>query len=146
MKVVINNCYGGFSISLEAARHMAAAGSKRAQADVASHEAEIAAFREYRDHGKKPANDDRGFSQSIWDISIKYGGEPKFHGYGYVDGMEGSYERHDPLLVAAVEALGEKASGEVASLKVVEIPDGIEYDISEYDGMEHVAERHRTWS
>lgn len=73
----------------------------------------------------------------------------KWYGYGYVEGMSGpddyTYSRHDPLLVAAVEALGEKANGKYADLKVVEIPDGIEYYIEEYDGKEWVAEKHRTW-
>jgi hypothetical protein len=29
---------------------------------------------------------------------------------------------------------------------VVEIPDGTDYEISEYDGNEHIAEKHRTWA
>jgi hypothetical protein len=29
---------------------------------------------------------------------------------------------------------------------VVEIPDGIEWSIQEYDGLEWVAEKHRTWA
>ena len=33
-----------------------------------------------------------------------------------------------------------------SELKVVEIPDDVEYDIQEYDGNEWVAEKHRTWS
>jgi len=33
-----------------------------------------------------------------------------------------------------------------ADLKIVEIPDGTNYEIDEYDGNEHVAEVHRTWS
>lgn len=53
--------------------------------------------------------------------------------------------RTDADLVAVVEALGEEADGRCARLVVVEIPDGIEWQISEYDGMEHVAECHRTW-
>jgi hypothetical protein len=28
---------------------------------------------------------------------------------------------------------------------VVEIPDGVEWEIAEYDGLEWVAEKHRTW-
>ncbi len=54
-------------------------------------------------------------------------------------------ERNDPHLVSVVEDMGEKAFGKFSSLKVVEIPDGVEWHISEYDGREHVAENHRTW-
>jgi hypothetical protein len=49
-------------------------------------------------------------------------------------------------LIAVVEELGEAANGWAASLKIVEIPDGVEWFIHEYDGREHVAERHRTWN
>lgn len=31
-------------------------------------------------------------------------------------------------------------------LKIVEVPDGIKWQIEEYDGWEHVAEAHQTWS
>lgn len=51
----------------------------------------------------------------------------------------------DALRSVPPEALGEAADGGCASLKVVEIPDGTDYEIGEYDGMEHVAEKHRTW-
>jgi hypothetical protein len=53
--------------------------------------------------------------------------------------------RHDPDLVAVVEEMGRLASGTCSHLKVVEIPDGIDYVIEEYDGMEWIAENHRTW-
>ena len=54
--------------------------------------------------------------------------------------------RNDPLLVEIVEAEPERASGFCASLKVVEIPNDVEWTIEEYDGIEWVAEKHRTWS
>lgn len=57
----------------------------------------------------------------------------------------GDIERDDPTLVKVVEDLGSKANGEFAQLDVVEIPDGVNWKIEEYDGMEHVAEIHRTW-
>ena len=54
--------------------------------------------------------------------------------------------RNDPHLVQVIEELGEAANGDYASLKVVDVPDDVDWDIVEYDGREHVAERHRTWS
>lgn len=54
-------------------------------------------------------------------------------------------DRDDPLLVEIVEKLGEKANGECAELKIVNVPDGVDWQIEEYDGYEHVAEKHRTW-
>ena len=53
--------------------------------------------------------------------------------------------RNDPVLVQIIEQLGERANGTYSSLKIVEIPDDVEWHIHEYDGMEHVAEKHRTW-
>ena len=54
--------------------------------------------------------------------------------------------RDDPALVQLVEENSELASGRCAELKVVEIPDGVNFQIEEYDGNEWVAEVHRTWS
>lgn len=58
---------------------------------------------------------------------------------------ERDIERNDPCLVEVVEKLGEKANGRFAKLVVVEIPDGIEWEITEYDGWESIEEVHRSW-
>jgi len=59
---------------------------------------------------------------------------------------DGDINRSDPILVEIVETLKpKKASGQYASLKVVEIPGDVVWEIKEYDGMEHIAEVHRTW-
>ena len=55
-------------------------------------------------------------------------------------------ERDDPDLIAVIEELGDEANGSCSKLKVVEIPSDVEWGIEEYDGLEHVAEKHRTWS
>ncbi|GAA5417952.1 hypothetical protein Pryu01_03030 [Paraliobacillus ryukyuensis] len=55
-------------------------------------------------------------------------------------------ERNDEDLVKVIEELGEKANTRVSSLKIVEIPDDVEYVIEDYDGVEWIAEKHRTWS
>ena len=52
--------------------------------------------------------------------------------------------RDDPVLVALVKE-GDISGGH-AKLKIVEVPDGVEWVIEEYDGMEWVAEKHETWS
>lgn len=54
--------------------------------------------------------------------------------------------RHDKNLVLVVERLGKASGGLAADLKVVEIPEDVEYIIQEYDGLEHIAEKHRTWN
>jgi hypothetical protein len=61
-------------------------------------------------------------------------------GFYYSDGG-----RDDPKLIQCVETLGSKASGMCANLRVIEIPDDVDWYIEQYDGFEHVAEKHRTW-
>ena len=55
-------------------------------------------------------------------------------------------ERDDPYLVQIVREMGEDANGSYSSLKIVEIPGDVDWEIGEYDGREWVAEKHRTWS
>lgn len=55
--------------------------------------------------------------------------------------------RSDPTIISLFEELGsERSSGNYSRLKLIEIPDDVEYSIEEYDGKEWVAEVHRTWS
>ena len=58
--------------------------------------------------------------------------------------------RDDPDLIKVIELLGlQKSSGQFAKLRIIEIPDDIPEDgwmIQDYDGVEWVAETHRTWS
>jgi len=55
-------------------------------------------------------------------------------------------DRENPLLIKVVKKLGKKASGFCANLKIVKIPDDIEYKIEEYDGLESVEEKHKSWN
>ena len=66
-----------------------------------------------------------------------------------------SFERDDPKhwewrahpdLITAFEEVGDEAGGDfLSSLKIVEVPDDVEWIISEYDGAETVREKHRVW-
>ena len=57
----------------------------------------------------------------------------------------GGLVRNDPNLIKTVEALGKDANGWAADLEIVEIPDGVKWEIEEYDGKEWISEVHQTW-
>ena len=52
--------------------------------------------------------------------------------------------RNDPCLVQVVEELGEAANTECSKLEIVEIPDGINWSINNYDGKESVESFYHT--
>jgi hypothetical protein len=141
-KVVINDCFGGFPLSPEAVlrygeiigkdiyiykslRFNGVSSGERGFQKIALEEAESGILVMYtlRDHGGRFDLPD---DQAEW-----------------FDDRE--IERDDPALVRVVEEMGGKANGMCADLEVVEIPGDVEWEIDEYDGLEHVAEAHRTW-
>lgn len=145
MKVVINSCFGGFSISKKAAEFMAELGNEQAKSELKEYNKTNEYLQYFIKNGKHHPDCDKKLHDGI-EITAKYSKEESWYGYGYTDDFENGYSRTDDDLVKAVEKLGYSASGLCASLKVVEIPDGIEYSIDEYDGMETIREKHKTWS
>lgn len=146
MKVVINDCYGGFSLSLDGERAYLARKGKRAwfytnerregRVDFDSYvraedsaEDYFVTFTFTEDRGDTPTRDQLWLERD----------DPAYFSCRDIP-------RNDPDLIAIVEELNGKASGRHARLKVVEIPDEVEFVIEEYDGLEYVAEAHRTWS
>ena len=67
------------------------------------------------------------------------------HPQGYGDTFGMKTKRDSPGLVRVVEELREMANGFGAYLKIVEIPDEVEWTIADERGKEWVAEKHRTW-
>ena len=45
-------------------------------------------------------------------------------------------ERTDEILIQVIERLGSKANGEYSSYAIEEVPDGFDWSIDEYDGIE----------
>lgn len=145
MKVVINRCHGGFSLSHEGIMRYA----------------EIAGIELYP-YIDEWVRERKGDDYTVEDALA--GGDRLFSGISYSRVPEETYfagtdeqrnewyfysrdiGRDDPSLVQVVEEMGEKADGACAHLSVVKIPDGVDYVIEEYDGLEWVAECHRTWS
>jgi hypothetical protein len=122
VKVVVNRCFGGFGVSLQAARRMAALGHRQAAAEVAEYD------------GKVSNPSQRTPSEAKWGVT--------WYGSGICRDRD---ERTDPILVRVVEEMGEAASDELARLEVAEVPADARWYIHEYDGSESVYEEHRTW-
>lgn len=57
---------------------------------------------------------------------------------GKVVQWSGDIERTDPVLVAIVEEMGNKANGAHAKLRIAELAVGTKYYIDEYDGWESI--------
>ena len=141
MKLVINDCYGGFGLSRTAIR----AYLKRKGKEVYfykqtkyNHNDGIDEFTKIFEPKKETIV--YSFTKDLGETFTEW---PKKDGSYFYDR---NISRDDQDLVAVVEELGDKANGDCGKLKVVEIPDGIEWTIDEYDGIEHIAESHRTWS
>ena len=83
----------------------------------------------------------RGWTRCTTDLGIDY----LLNGRGEKIIPPHGIRRDDPFLIEVVEALGENSWGDYAELKIVEVPDDVDWYVEEYDGLEHIAERHRTW-
>ena len=134
MKVVINACHGGFGLSEKAVMRYAELKGLTVYPEgtglfttywlVPEGEREDQTnFHTWSMEGQLASNNRR--AKQVW--------------------YEREIPRADPALVQVVEELGADANARFADLAVVDIPDGVAWQIEEYDGFEHVAEKHRTW-
>lgn len=143
MKIVINNCFGGFNLSdraiemimrrkgFECFRYAHTKYKFSDGVDEYVKQEKCSGVRLFppiyystKDFGDKT---NELSEDAIWD--------------------ENGVSRNDTDLVAVVEEIGKEASNtEISSLAVVEIPDGVNWTIQEYDGLESVHEAHRVWT
>lgn len=144
MKIVVNKCFGGFSISKECAEYMASLGDKQAQSELD----EWKQNQQWLDNYKKNGEWDKDVPKNGRDmlgISARHDSPAHWYGYGYQKGFDGGYSRTSETLIKAVEDLRDKASGQYSKLEIVEIPDDVNWEIDEYDGLESIHEKHRSW-
>lgn len=117
MKVVINDCFGGFGLSDEACKLCIERG--------------MTCSEDYRD------NTD----------FIFFPKGNMFSEYYRINDRDDKKIRTNPIVIRVVEELGEEANGSCADLSIVEIPfdstDG--WYIHEYNGRETIEEYHRSW-
>lgn len=126
MKVVINRCFGGFGLSDAAYERLIEWGCP------------------VRALTGRWATNPNNEGEVIFDNNLVDDPRSKVGMGRYWDTWTDESRTH-PLVVRVVEELGDAANGPVADLAVVEIPDGVEFEISEYDGLESIHEKHRVW-
>ena len=140
-KIVINKCYGGFSLSYEGVMLYAKLKGIKIYAFV-SDASDYRKYLPYKGKGREP------FCIHYKTVSEMV--EQKRNKDGLYEGNKTYFsdrdiERNDIFLIKVVEKLGDRANGRCAELEITEIPDGVKWVIDEYDGMEHVEEEHRSW-
>lgn len=142
MKVVINSCFGGFNLSHAAVMHYAALKGLTLYPENDSEFSDLLGPTYWLVPKERRAHK---LSGTEWTNATMEQRRASNLAYAQETLSPTGIARNDPHLVATVETLGDNANGKCAKLRVVEIPDDVEWEISEYDGNEHVAEKHRTW-
>jgi len=148
MKVVINRCYGGFGLSYEGVMYYAKLKGIKLYAYVEKWEDDLCAGKAYNasDETIIPFEERRSRSPAITIYYATRKGLKNRDELSRYLWSEDNIKRDDPALVRTVMDLGKKANGGYAELKVVEIPDDVDWEITEYDGLEQVEEKHRVWT
>jgi hypothetical protein len=145
MKIVKNSCFGGFGLSDEAYEKLIEYGIPVRKYEKEERNPETGLYDK-----KNPNNEGEViFDRDLDDDGDKMSKSMRQLDGRYWDSFLDRHNRNHPLLVRVVEELGgghrTGASGRFSDLQVVEIPDDIEYEIDEYDGLETIREKHRTW-
>lgn len=128
MKIVINSCYGGFHPSVKAQLRLLELGCPHMKALTPS---------DYSGGDHTELDKDLTHDLEFMNIATKDG--------KVVLEEHNREDRNCKILVQVVEELGDEANTKVSTLKIVEVPDEIEWEIDEYDGWESVEEKHRSW-
>jgi hypothetical protein len=140
MKVVINKCYGGFNLSHEAVMRYLEIKGITVYPEQDNSYWKFWTYWLVKPEDRVESKEGEAFYAMAMNERQAYNklcSEQSFY--------DRDIERHDPVLAQVVEELGDVANGNCAKLRVVDIPDDVEYSIEEYDGLEHIAEVHRTW-
>lgn len=140
MKVAINTCYGGFGLSNAALKRLAKLQLgidiyfyKEIDFDIDSKKTRYEKVNDYESDCSTITTKDLG------DVTDDI---PNDCILSELDLLE---DRTNPYLIQVIEEMGEKANGPFSSLKIVEIPDDVKFEITDYDGSEVIEEVHRKW-
>lgn len=149
MKIAINKCYGGFGLSPEAMLKL----YERGVTEIATPVEKYWPPEEREEMDRKYPT--LGYARAIREWREYLAGVDKGRGLfltvfspdeKFVLNAGREINRAHPELLRVIEEMGDAANGPCAELAIVEIPDGTEWQIEEYDGREWIAETHRTWN
>lgn len=153
MEVVINSCYGGFSISPVAVKRMAELNGKKTyffEGGIGKDYKPITLTEAIKNrfiwYAFSIPNPNDYLKSNDWNEMTEK--EKAKHNKLYDKYILSTrdYDRADKKLIQVVKELGKKSWGDCAELTIVKIPNGIKWHVEEYDGNEHIAEDHRIWS
>ena len=135
-KVILNKCFGGFGLSKEAYElyakkkgisvfHYTQENLKKEIYTYATDDNRTFDFYFTKDFGDNVYISDEDFKEYFLNLDEKF--------------------REDKTLIEVVEELGEKANAFYSNLKIVEIPDDLDYAIDNYDGIETLHQKVQEW-
>lgn len=131
MKIILNKCYGGFDVSDKAY-------------ELYAEKKGLTLYRYYDDYRNKKMH--KGSGLMTYYFTKDFGDSVERDKIDWKTNLYlDSGRRDDPILIEVVEELGKKASGSYGNLVVVEIPDGMDYVIDDYDGVETLHENVKVW-
>lgn len=139
MKVLVNRCYGGFSVSEKTVLLYAKLKGITVYPEV---DYGYTVYWTVPEEARAPY-----LESSAWLASTVEARKASnlFYEENTIGIYFGHKERVDPIWIAVVEELGKEANGTYADLRVVEIPDDVDWEIEGYDGYETIREVSRTW-
>ncbi|WP_278508210.1 hypothetical protein [Bacteroides nordii] len=134
MELVINRCYGGFNLSPIAVKEYLKRKGKECFVYICDSNFNL----------NKTNIEDAGIFvfYSTEDLGETISSEVEYEKSHFVPS---DIDRSDKDLVSIVKEFGNAASGRFSELKIVEIPDDVDWEVSEYNGMEIIDEKHRSW-
>lgn len=141
MKVVINKCWGGFGLSLKGQKRLGELLGK----DIYFYKQTNYNFDDEKSKYKKvnDLTEDGMFAHAVTkDLGSICSSDKELNDNYF---RSSNIERNDLYLIQVIEELGSEANTKYSKLMIVEVPDDIEWEIDDYDGMETIEECHRSW-